>query len=64
VSGSAIPVPANFVPLLGAPTEIGYHEVLADWTFEYAAVDPPATAQNAKVQIIGADGGPTFGHAY
>ena len=63
VSGSPIPVPANFVPLLGAPTEIGYHEVLADWTFEYAAVDPPATAQNAKVQIIGADGGPTFGHA-
>jgi hypothetical protein len=64
VSGSPIPVPANFVPLLGAPTEIGYHEVLADWTFEYAAVDPPSTAQNAKVQIIGAGGGPTFGHAY
>jgi hypothetical protein len=63
-SGSPIPVPANFVPLLGAPTEIGYHEVLADWTFEYAAVDPPSTAQNAKVQIIGAGGGPTFGHAY
>jgi hypothetical protein len=63
VSGSPIPVPANFVPLL-APTEIGYHQVLANWTFEYAAVDPPATAQNAKVQIIGADGGPTFGYAY
>jgi hypothetical protein len=62
-SGSPIPVPADFVPLLGAPTEIGYHEVLADWTFEYAAVDPPATAQNARVRIIGADGGPTFGHA-
>ncbi len=64
VSGSPIPVPANFVPLLGAPTEIGYHQVLANWTFEYAAVDPPATAQNAKVQIIGAYGGPTSGHAY
>jgi hypothetical protein len=38
--------------------------VLADWTFEYAAVDPPVTAQNAKVQIIGAYGAPTFGHAY
>jgi hypothetical protein len=62
--GSPIPVPANFVPLLGAPTEIGYHEVLANWTFEYAAVDPPSTAQNAKVQIIGAYGFPTFGHAY
>jgi hypothetical protein len=64
VSGSPIPVPASVVPLLAAPTEIGYHQVLADWTFEYAAVDPPVTAQNAKVQIIGADGGPTYGHAY
>jgi hypothetical protein len=64
VSGSPIPVPASFVPLLAAPTEIGYHEVLATWTFEYAAVDPPVSAQNAKVQIIGAYGGPTYGHAY
>jgi hypothetical protein len=64
VSGSPIPVPAGFVPLLGAPTEIGYHQVQAEWTFEYAAVDPPSTAQNAKVQIIGAYGAPTFGHAY
>jgi hypothetical protein len=64
LSGSPIPVPAGVVPLLGAATEIGFHQVLADWTYEYAAVDPPATAQNAKVQIIGAYGGPTFGHAY
>jgi hypothetical protein len=63
VSGSPIPVPAAVVPLLTAPTEIGYHEVFATWTFEYAAVDPPATAQNAKVQIIGVDGGPTYGQA-
>jgi hypothetical protein len=63
-SGSPIPVPSSFVPLLAAPTEIGYHEVLGTWTFEYAAVDPPLTAQNAKAQVIGADGGPTFGHAY
>ena len=63
VSGSPIPVPAAVVPLLAAPTEIGYHEVFATWTFEYAAVDPPATAQNAKVQIIGVDGGPTYGQA-
>jgi len=63
-SGSPIPVPADVVPLLAAPSEIGYHAVFADWTFEYAAVDPPAAAQGAKVQIIGAGGGPTFGHAY
>jgi hypothetical protein len=64
VSGSPIPVPADFAPLLAAPTEIGYHAVYANWTFEYAAVDPPASARNAKVQIIGADGGPIYGHAY
>jgi hypothetical protein len=64
VSGSPIPVPANFVPLLGSTSEIGYHAVYANWTFEYAAIDPPATAQNAKVQIIGSGGGPTYGHAY
>jgi hypothetical protein len=64
VSGSPIPVPAGFAPLLAPPTEIGYHAVYANWTFEYAAVDPPASARNAKVQIIGADGAPTYGHAY
>lgn len=64
VSGSPIPVPANFVPLLGSTSEIGYHAVTANWTLEYAAIDPPATAQNAKVQIIGSGGGPTYGHAY
>jgi hypothetical protein len=63
VSGSPIPVPAGFAPLLAAPTEIGYHAVYANWTFEYAAVDPPAAAQGAKVQIIGAGGGPTYGRA-
>jgi hypothetical protein len=64
VSGSPIPVPADFVPLLGSTSEIGYHAVTANWTFEYAAIDPPATAQNAKVQVIGSGGGPTYGHAY
>ena len=63
-SGSPIPVPADLVPLLVAPGEIGYHAVEANWTFEYAAVDPPAAARGAKVQIIGAGGGPTSGHAY
>jgi len=64
VPGSPIPVPAEFSPLLAAPTEIGYHAVYANWTFEYVAVDPPLTAHNAKVQVIGAGGGPSYGHAY
>ncbi len=64
VSGSPIPVPANFTPLLAAPTEVGYHAVYANWTFQYAAIDPPASAKNAEVQVIAAGGGPSYGHAY
>ena len=64
VSGSPIPVPANFTPLLAAPTEVGYHAVYANWTFTYAAIDPPASAKNAKIQVIAGGGGPSYGHAY
>ena len=64
VPGSPIPVPAAFTPLLAAPTEVGYHEVVTDWAYQFAAIDPPATANHAKVNIIAATGGPSFGHAY
>ena len=64
VAGAPIPVPPAFTPLLAAPTEIGYHEVLADWAYEFAAIDPPATARNAKLDIIASQSGPNFGHAY
>jgi len=63
-AGSPISVPTAFVPLLGATNEVGYHEVITDWTFVYVAVDPPATAHGAKVDVIGSGGGPTYGHAY
>ncbi len=64
VAGSPIPVPPAFTPLLAAPTEVGYHAVFANWTYEFAAIDPPATAPNAKLQIIAAQAAPTYGHAY
>jgi hypothetical protein len=64
VAGSAIPVPAEFTPLLAAPTEVGNHAVYANLTYEFAAVDPPGTAHDAKVDIIGGSSGPTYGHAY
>jgi len=64
VPGSPIPVPTAFTPLLAAPTEVGYHEVVTDWAYQFAAIDPPATANHAKVNIIAATGGPSFGHAY
>ena len=64
VAGSPIPVPPAFTPLLAAPTEVGYHAVYANWTYEFAAIDPPATAHNAKLQVIAAQGAPSYGHAY
>jgi hypothetical protein len=64
VPGSPIPVPAAFTPLLAAPTEIGYHQVQADWAYQFAAIDPPATANHAKIDVIAATSGPSFGHAY
>jgi hypothetical protein len=64
VAGAPIGVPAAFTPLLAAPTEVGYHAVLANWAYEFAAIDPPATARNAKLQVIASQSSPSFGHAY
>jgi hypothetical protein len=65
LSGSAITVPDNFLSILptGAP-EAGVHGVTANWTFEFAAVDPPQTAHGAKAAVIGGSGAPTYGHGY
>ena len=64
VAGSPIGVPAEFKPMLGEPTEIGYHAVLANWAYQFAAIDPAATASNGKLEVIGSQRGPSFGHAY
>ena len=61
-AGAPIPVPAEFTPLTG-PTQIGYHAVYANWTYEFAALDPPPSAHGAKLQVIASAGGPTYGHA-
>jgi hypothetical protein len=63
VSGSPIPVPTEFTPLLATPDQIGYHQVTANWTYEFAAIDPPQTAHGAKVEVIGGSGAPTYGNA-
>jgi hypothetical protein len=64
VAGSPIPVPANFTPLLAAPTEVGYHAVYANWTYQFAAIDPAAGAPHAKIDVIASTAGPSYGHAY
>jgi hypothetical protein len=64
VAGSPIPVPAAFTPLLAAPTEVGNHAVYANWSYQFAAIDPPASEHGTKLQIIAAQGLPSYGHAY
>ncbi len=61
--GSPIPAPAEFSPLFAAPTEVAYHAVYGNWTYQFVAIDPPAGA-HAKVAIIAANGSPSYGHAY
>ena len=62
-AGAPIPVPVEFTPLTG-PTQVGYHSVTANWTYEFAAIDPSSAAHNAKLQVIAVAGGPTYGRAY
>ena len=63
-AGSAIPVPPAFTALFALPNEIGYHAVYANWTYQFAAIDPPATAHGAKLQVIAAQGSLYYAHAY
>lgn len=61
--GSAIPVPGSPQSLL--PTgEIAYHAYFVNETWEFALIDPPASARDGKLSIIAASGGPTYVHAY
>jgi hypothetical protein len=65
VSGTPIAVPANFVPILPTTAKkVGPHGVSANWTYEFAAVDPPQSAHGAKVEVIAGSGAPTYGHGY
>jgi hypothetical protein len=62
-AGAPIPVPVAFTPLTG-PSQVGVHAVTANWTYEFAAFDPPNATHGAKLQVIASGGGPTYGHAY
>jgi hypothetical protein len=64
VAGSPIPVPPQFAALFEDPDEVAYHALYVNWTYQFAAIDPPASARNAKLKIIAAEGGPTFAHSY
>jgi hypothetical protein len=63
-AGAPVPAPADFVPIITTPVKDGIHGVAANWTYEFAAVDPPQTDHGAKAAIIGGNGSPTYGHPY
>jgi hypothetical protein len=60
----AISVPAAYRALLAADQPPLHHQLTADQTLQFVALDPPGTAQAAKIQVIGAGGGPTYAHGY
>jgi len=64
IAGSPVQVPGAVRPLLTNPNAVGHRGVVENFTFEYAAVDPPSAAHGAKVDVIAAGGGPTYGDAY
>ncbi len=63
-AGAPIPVSPAMSALFAAPTEVGYHAVYANSTYQFAAIDPPATVHDAKLQVIAAQGGLYYAHAY
>jgi hypothetical protein len=64
VFGPPIPIPANFTPIANPAKSTGAHGVAANWTYEFATVDPPSTAHGAKAEVIAATGAPTFGDSF
>ena len=65
VFGPPIPIPAGFTPIVTSTSATkGNHGVAANWTYEFATVDPPATAHGAKAEVIAASGAPTYGAGY
>jgi hypothetical protein len=63
VAGSPIPVPGTLAALFTVPGEVAYKALWTNYTYEYATIDPPPNAPNARLQVIGAEGGPTYAHA-
>jgi hypothetical protein len=62
--GAPIPVPAVDQPQLASPGEAAVHAVSANWTYEFATIDPPASVHNGQLSIIAATGALTYSHAY
>jgi hypothetical protein len=62
--GSLIPVPAGVQQLFTSTGEVADHGLVINSTYEFAAIDPPGSAQNAKAAVIAVTGGLTYTKAY
>jgi len=62
-AGNPIPIPADVSAQFTAPDQVGLRVVEANWTYEYAAIDPPSSATTAKAAVIAATGALTYAHA-
>jgi len=58
----AIPVPSAYRPLLPADQAPILHDLAADATLSYVALDPAASSASGRIQVIGSGGGPTYAH--
>jgi hypothetical protein len=58
-----IPVPAGYQALLPGSPHVVHRSLNADQDVQYAAIDPASTS-TAKIQILGAGGGPVYAHGY
>jgi hypothetical protein len=58
-----IPVPAAYQPLLPGSPQVVHRSLNADQDLQYAAIDPASTSP-AKIQVLGAGGGPVYAHGY
>jgi hypothetical protein len=58
--GEPIAVPAEFLPLLKPGAPAPRKRLITQYSLAFAAVDPPASAPNAKIQVIGMDGAPDW----
>jgi hypothetical protein len=57
-----IPVPAAFKDLLPAIQPPIQHQLSANSTLSYVALDPAASAKTPAITVIGGGGGPTYAH--
>lgn len=59
-----IAVPAGYAPLLLLKQSIITHQLSANQTFDFVALDPPGKVRNPKIKVIGDAGGPTYASGY